>query len=85
MGYFSLPPLNSERLITGSKNLDDLFGGRRIETGTIKQFYGAPGSGKAQLCYTVCALSTSEYKAIFIDTESTFPLEELNILPEQED
>jgi DNA repair protein RadA len=61
-----------ERLTTGSRNLDNLFGGGGIETGAITQFYGAPGSGKTQLCYTVCALSTSEYKAVYIDTEGTF-------------
>jgi DNA repair protein RadA len=61
----------AERLPTGLKNLDALLGGD-IETGAITQFYGPPGSGKTQLCYTVCALSTSEHKAIYIDTEGTF-------------
>jgi DNA repair protein RadA len=67
----------AERLSTGSKNLDDLFGGGGIETGAITQLYGASGSGKTQLCYTVCALSTSEGKAIYIDSESTFRLERI--------
>jgi DNA repair protein RadA len=62
-----------ERLPTGSKNLDNLLGGGGgIETGAVTQFYGAPGSGKTQLCYTVCAILPSQYKAIYIDTESTF-------------
>jgi DNA repair protein RadA len=62
-----------ERLTTGSKNLDVLLGGGGgIETGAITQFYGPPGSGKTQLCYTVCAMLPSQYKAIYIDTESTF-------------
>jgi DNA repair protein RadA len=62
----------AERLSIGSKNLDDLFGGGGIETGVITQFYGPPGSGKTQLCYTTCAMLPSQYNAIYIDTESTF-------------
>ncbi len=64
--------LTSERLTTGSKNLDDLFGGGGIETGAVTQLYGAPGSGKTQLCYTLCTMLPSEFKAISIDTQSTF-------------
>jgi DNA repair protein RadA len=52
--------------------MDDLLGGGGIETGAITQFYGTPGSGKTQLCYTICAMLHSEYKAVYIDTESTF-------------
>jgi RecA/RadA recombinase len=62
---------NIERLPTGCKNLDDLLGGG-IETGVITQFYGAPGSGKTQLCYTLCVVLASHYRAIYIDTESSF-------------
>jgi DNA repair protein RadA len=62
----------AERLPTGSKNLDCLFDGAGIETGALTQFYGAPGSGKTQLCYTMCAMLPSEFKAIYIDTEGTF-------------
>src|SRR4051794_959462 len=36
------------------------------------QFYGAPGSGKTQLCYTLCVMLHSESKDIYIDTEGTF-------------
>jgi DNA repair protein RadA len=61
-----------ERLRVGSKNLDNLFGGVGIETGAITHFYGPPGSGKTQLCYTICAMLLSQYYAIYIDTESTF-------------
>ena len=60
-----------ERLNTGSKNLDALLGGG-IEAGAITQFYGASGSGKTQICYTLCAMLPSQYDAIYIDTESTF-------------
>jgi DNA repair protein RadA len=62
----------AERLLTGSRKLNDLFGGGGIETGAITQFYGAPGSGKTQLCYTICAMLPSQYNAMYIDTENTF-------------
>jgi RecA/RadA recombinase len=61
-----------ERIPTGSTDLDDLLGGGGIESGALTQFYGAPGSGKTQLCYTMCAMLPSEFKAIYIDTEGTF-------------
>jgi len=60
-----------ERLTTGSKNLDALLGGG-IETGAITQFYGPPGSGKTQLCCTICVTLPSQYNAIYIETESKF-------------
>jgi DNA repair protein RadA len=60
-----------ERLTTGSKSLDDLFGGG-IEASAVIQFYGAPGSWKIQLCYTLYAMLPSQYNAIYIDTEGTF-------------
>lgn len=43
-----------------------------IETGAVTQFYGAPVSGKTQLCYTMCMMLPSQNKAIHIDTENTF-------------
>ncbi len=67
-----------ERLTTGSKNLDDLFGGGGIETGTLTQFYGPPGSGKTQVCYTICAMLPSQYNAIYIDIENTFRPERID-------
>src|SRR3989338_2529084 len=36
-------------ITTGSKNLDNLLGGRGIETKAITEAYGAYGSGKSQL------------------------------------
>ncbi|MDQ6863526.1 MAG: AAA family ATPase [Thermoproteota archaeon] len=59
------------RFSTGSNDVDDLLGGG-VETGAITQFYGEPGSGKTQLCYTTCVMLTSDYKAIYIDTEGKF-------------
>ena len=72
IGAAELKNRKVERLSTGSKNLDNLLGGGGIETGAITQFYGAPRSGKTQLCYTMCAMLPSQYKAIYIDTEGTF-------------
>ena len=56
---------------TGSNDVDDLLGGG-VETGAITQFYGEPGSGKTQLCYTTCVMLPSDYKVIYIDTEGKF-------------
>jgi DNA repair protein RadA len=76
--------LNSiERLTTGSKNIDDLlFGG--VETKAVTEFYGAPGSGKTQLCHTMCAIVPQDKskggvcgKSIYIDTEGTFRTERI--------
>jgi DNA repair protein RadA len=57
-----------ERFTTGSSQLDEILGGG-IEVGSITQFYGAPGSGKSQICLTVCALLPKQYRSIYIDTE----------------
>src|SRR5215469_15604382 len=44
-----------ERISTGgSRNIDDLLCGG-VETKAVTEFYGAPGSGKTQLCHTMCA------------------------------
>ena len=68
---------NSKGLSTGSKSIDDLFGGNGIEFGAITQFYGQSGTGKTQLCLTLCGTLTSHYGAIFIDTEDTFQTERI--------
>jgi DNA repair protein RadA len=60
-----------ERLSTGAKSLDDMIGGG-LELKTITQFYGSPGSGKTQLCFTLCAILPSHFKCIYLDTEGTF-------------
>jgi len=66
------------RISTGSKSFDDLLGGG-IETKAVTEVYGEFGTGKTQLCHTLCLMvqqSVSEgglsAKAIYIDTESTF-------------
>jgi DNA repair protein RadA len=67
------------KITTGSKNLDELLGGRGIETKAITEAFGAYGSGKSQLGFTLavrCQLPVemggSGGKAVFIDTEGTF-------------
>lgn len=67
-----------EYITTGSANLDNLLGGG-IETGAVTEFYGEFGTGKTQLCHTLCVnvqLPKSEggleSPAIYIDTEGTF-------------
>jgi DNA repair protein RadA len=69
---------NEERISTGSKNLDDLFGGG-IETKAITEIYGEYGTGKTQLCHTLCIIVNLDKShgglnagALYIDTENTF-------------
>ena len=59
------------RFPTGCKSLDNLLDGG-IEVGVITQVYGPPGSGKTQLCHTLCVMLSSDYAAIYIDTEGSF-------------
>ena len=66
-------------ITTGSKELDDLLGGKGIETKAITEAFGAFGSGKTQLGLSL-AINTqlpleqggAEGKAVYIDTEGTF-------------
>ena len=68
-----------ERISTGSKNLDDLFEGG-IESKAVTEIYGEYGTGKTQICHTLCILvqqqrkfkGRSYNKALYIDTENTF-------------
>jgi DNA repair protein RadA len=67
-----------ERISTGSKNLDDLLEGG-IETRAVTEIYGEYGTGKTQICHTLCILvqqkKSKEWinnKALYIDTENTF-------------
>lgn len=57
---------------TGSGSLDALLGGG-IRTGMLTDVYGPAGSGKSQLCFTLCANCVrAGNKAFFIDTAGTF-------------
>jgi DNA repair protein RadA len=67
-----------ERISTGSKNLDDLFAGG-IETQAVTEFYGEFGSGKTQICHTLCAMVQQGKElggllgnVVYVDTENTF-------------
>jgi DNA repair protein RadA len=68
-----------DRISTGSKNLDNLFGGTGIETRAVTELYGEFSTGKTQICHTLCVMvqrAKSEGglngKALYIDTENTF-------------
>ena len=75
---------NLQRCITGSKNLDALFEGG-LETQAITEFAGEFGSGKSQICHTICVTSQLPEEqgglnssVIFIDTENTFRPERIH-------
>jgi DNA repair protein RadA len=63
------------RCSTGSKALDELLLGG-IETQAVTEFYGEFGSGKSQICHTLCAAARQPIESggmdsgvIYIDTE----------------
>ncbi len=67
-----------DRISTGTKNLDDLLAGG-IETQAVTEFYGEFGSGKTQICHTLCVMVQQPKeqgglsgKVVYIDTENTF-------------
>jgi DNA repair protein RadA len=67
-----------ERISTGSKNLDNLFEGG-IETRAVTEIYGEYGTGKTQICHTLCLMVQQKksknrlnHRALYIDTENTF-------------
>ncbi|MEK6872737.1 MAG: DNA repair and recombination protein RadA [Nanoarchaeota archaeon] len=64
---------------TGSEQLNNLLGGRGIETKAITEAFGAYGSGKTQLGLTLAVnvqmpieRGGVEGKAVYIDSEGTF-------------
>lgn len=74
----SLYGKRKERISTGSKSFDDLLGGG-IETKAVTEVYGEFGTGKTQLCHTLCVMVQQDPAsgglsggALYIDTESTF-------------
>ena len=67
-----------ERITTGSNSFDDLLGGG-LETKAVTEVYGEFGTGKTQLCHTLCLMVQQDRlagglggRAIYIDTENTF-------------
>jgi DNA repair protein RadA len=66
-------------ITTGSKNLDNLLGGKGVESRSITEAFGAFGSGKTQLGLTLAVnvqlpveKGGADGKCVFIDTEGTF-------------
>lgn len=74
---------------TGSKNVDNLLGGKGVETRSLTEAYGAFGSGKTQMALTL-AVNVQKPKdqgglagkAVFIDTEGTFRPERIRAIAE---
>ena len=66
-------------ITTGSKNLDELLGGKGLETKSITEAFGAFGSGKTQLALSLAIgvqlpieQGGANGKCVYIDTEGTF-------------
>ena len=66
------------RCTTYSENLDNLLAGG-IETQAVTEFYGEFGSGKTQICHTICVSAQLPVEkkgfagsVLYVDTESTF-------------
>jgi DNA repair protein RadA len=71
------------RCSTGSRALDELLLGG-IEAQAVTEFYGEFGSGKSEICHTLCAMARQPIESggldsgvIYIDTEGTFRPERL--------
>jgi DNA repair protein RadA len=74
----SLYSRRRDRISTGSSSFDDLLGGG-VETKAVTEVYGEFGTGKTQLCHTLCVMVQQERQAgglsagaVYIDTENTF-------------
>ena len=80
---------NLGNITTGSKNLDNLLGGKGVETKAITEVYGAYGSGKTQLGFSLAVnvqmpidKGGANGKAVWVDTESTFRPERIKQIAE---
>jgi DNA repair protein RadA len=78
-----------DTITTGSKNLDNLLGGRGVETRAITEVYGAYGSGKTQLAHVLAVnvqlpkeKGGTNGKAVYIDSEGTFRPERVKQIAE---
>jgi DNA repair protein RadA len=72
------------KFTTGSQSLDIFLGGG-IETQALTEIAGEYGSGKSQLCYTLCVTANVQNKdngVIFVDTENTFRAERIHQIAE---
>ncbi len=70
---------NVHHITTGSQELNNLLGGKGLESRSITEAFGAYGSGKTQLGSTLAVnvqlpveKGGAEGKCVFIDTEGTF-------------
>jgi len=76
-------------ITTGSKEFDNLLGGKGVETKAITEAFGSYGSGKTQLGLSL-AVNTQlplerggcEGKSVYIDTEGTFRPERVKQIAE---
>ena len=66
-------------ITTGSKNIDNLLGGKGVESKSITEVFGAFGSGKTQIALSLAVnvqipkeKGGANGKAVYIDTEGTF-------------
>jgi DNA repair protein RadA len=72
------------RFTSGSQDFD-LFLGGGIETQALTEIAGEFGSGKSQLCYTICVTANGgspDNGIIFVDTENTFRAERIHQIAE---
>ena len=72
------------RFTSGSQDFD-LFLGGGIETQALTEIAGEFGSGKSQLCYTICVTANEgspDNGIIFVDTENTFRAERIHQIAE---
>lgn len=76
-------------ITTGADSLNNLLGGKGVETKSITEAYGAFGSGKTQLALTLSVnvqrpkeQGGAEGKAVYIDTEGTFRPERIKQIAE---
>ena len=79
---------NLVKCTTGSSRLDSFLKGG-IETQAVTEVAGEYGSGKTQLCYTLCVTANMPLKkgglsgnVMFIDTENTFRPERIHQIAE---
>jgi DNA repair protein RadA len=69
---------------TGSRSFD-LFLEGGIETQALTEIAGEFGSGKSQLCYTLCVTANNRFLdegIIFVDTENAFKVERIHQIAE---
>lgn len=61
--------------------MDRLLGRKGVETGAVTEFYGHYGSGKTQICLSLCVMVQQLHPdnvAIYLDTEGKFRPERLS-------